>query len=144
MTHADSFLPPMTDPLFTSFSVFSHCDFQPAEVFEFDGNVYSHHLSPIARKHSLIAGVCVQMQHSVHWSPWCRAIQIENRPFCNWMLKCIELETKISLVNLPVSLIVQAVHGMFPTVQSRQPTQPPCPCFLPQVIKCACTWREQK
>ncbi|XP_040050837.1 DNA excision repair protein ERCC-8 isoform X2 [Gasterosteus aculeatus] len=28
---------------------------KPAEVFEFEGNVYSHHLSPIARKHSLIA-----------------------------------------------------------------------------------------
>lgn len=30
---------------------------QPAEVFEFEGNVYSHHLSAIARKHSLIAGI---------------------------------------------------------------------------------------
>lgn len=38
-----------------AFSVF--VIFQPAEVFEFEGNVYSHHLSPIARKHSLIAGV---------------------------------------------------------------------------------------
>lgn len=41
---------------------------QPAEVFEFEGNVYSHHLSPIARKHSLIAGLCVcmlQMQPQV-------------------------------------------------------------------------------
>ncbi|XP_075323871.1 DNA excision repair protein ERCC-8 isoform X3 [Odontesthes bonariensis] len=28
---------------------------KPAEVFEFEGNVYSHHQSPIARKHSLIA-----------------------------------------------------------------------------------------
>lgn len=28
---------------------------KPAEVFEFEGNVYSHHLSPIAKKHSLIA-----------------------------------------------------------------------------------------
>ncbi|XP_028434546.1 DNA excision repair protein ERCC-8 isoform X2 [Perca flavescens] len=28
---------------------------KPAEVFQFEGNVYSHHLSPIARKHSLIA-----------------------------------------------------------------------------------------
>uniref|UniRef100_A0A3Q3G6A8 DNA excision repair protein ERCC-8 n=1 Tax=Kryptolebias marmoratus TaxID=37003 RepID=A0A3Q3G6A8_KRYMA len=28
---------------------------KPADVFEFEGNVYSHHLSPIARKHSLIA-----------------------------------------------------------------------------------------
>lgn len=28
---------------------------KPAEVFEFETNVYSHHLSPIARKHSLIA-----------------------------------------------------------------------------------------
>ncbi|XP_077417256.1 DNA excision repair protein ERCC-8 isoform X2 [Vanacampus margaritifer] len=28
---------------------------KPAEVFEFEGTVYSHHLSPIARKHSLIA-----------------------------------------------------------------------------------------
>lgn len=33
--------------------------FQLAEVFEFEGNVYSHHLSPIAKKHTLIAGVCV-------------------------------------------------------------------------------------
>ncbi|MEQ2298412.1 DNA excision repair protein ERCC-8 [Ameca splendens] len=28
---------------------------KPAEMFEFEDNVYSHHLSPIARKHSLIA-----------------------------------------------------------------------------------------
>ncbi|XP_019733589.1 DNA excision repair protein ERCC-8 [Hippocampus comes] len=28
---------------------------KPAEVFEFEDTVYSHHLSPIARKHSLIA-----------------------------------------------------------------------------------------
>uniref|UniRef100_A0A3P9BDI9 DNA excision repair protein ERCC-8 n=1 Tax=Maylandia zebra TaxID=106582 RepID=A0A3P9BDI9_9CICH len=28
---------------------------KPAEVFQFEGNVYCHHLSPIARKHSLIA-----------------------------------------------------------------------------------------
>nr|XP_057927389.1 DNA excision repair protein ERCC-8 [Doryrhamphus excisus] len=28
---------------------------KPAEVFEFESNVYTHHLSPIARKHSLIA-----------------------------------------------------------------------------------------
>ncbi|XP_061756685.1 DNA excision repair protein ERCC-8 [Nerophis ophidion] len=28
---------------------------KPAEVFEFEGNVYTHHLSPIAKKHSLIA-----------------------------------------------------------------------------------------
>ncbi|XP_033828006.2 DNA excision repair protein ERCC-8 [Periophthalmus magnuspinnatus] len=28
---------------------------KPAEIFEFETNVYSHHLSPIARKHSLIA-----------------------------------------------------------------------------------------
>ncbi|TWW60556.1 DNA excision repair protein ERCC-8 [Takifugu flavidus] len=28
---------------------------KPAEVFEFEGNVYSHHLSPIAKKHTLIA-----------------------------------------------------------------------------------------
>lgn len=42
-----------------SFCLFVIC--QPAEVFEFEGNVYSHHLSPIARKHSLIAGVCVEM-----------------------------------------------------------------------------------
>uniref|UniRef100_A0A667XAV1 DNA excision repair protein ERCC-8 n=1 Tax=Myripristis murdjan TaxID=586833 RepID=A0A667XAV1_9TELE len=28
---------------------------RPAEVFQFDGNVYCHHMSPIARKHSLIA-----------------------------------------------------------------------------------------
>uniref|UniRef100_A0A3B4BDZ2 Uncharacterized protein n=1 Tax=Periophthalmus magnuspinnatus TaxID=409849 RepID=A0A3B4BDZ2_9GOBI len=30
---------------------------KPAEIFEFETNVYSHHLSPIARKHSLIAGL---------------------------------------------------------------------------------------
>ncbi|KAK3540419.1 hypothetical protein QTP70_030970 [Hemibagrus guttatus] len=28
---------------------------KPADVFQFDGNVYCHHMSPIARKHSLIA-----------------------------------------------------------------------------------------
>ncbi|KAM9464573.1 DNA excision repair protein ERCC-8 isoform 1-T1 [Salvelinus alpinus] len=28
---------------------------KPAEVFQFEGNVYCHHMSPIARKHSLIA-----------------------------------------------------------------------------------------
>ncbi|XP_068166422.1 DNA excision repair protein ERCC-8 isoform X2 [Antennarius striatus] len=28
---------------------------KPAEVFEFESNVYCHHLSPIARRHSLIA-----------------------------------------------------------------------------------------
>ncbi|XP_068594697.1 DNA excision repair protein ERCC-8 isoform X2 [Brachionichthys hirsutus] len=28
---------------------------KPAEVFEFETNVYSHHLSPIARRHTLIA-----------------------------------------------------------------------------------------
>uniref|UniRef100_A0A8C7X8G3 DNA excision repair protein ERCC-8 n=1 Tax=Oryzias sinensis TaxID=183150 RepID=A0A8C7X8G3_9TELE len=28
---------------------------KPAEVFEFESNIYNHHLSPIARKHSLIA-----------------------------------------------------------------------------------------
>ncbi|KAM4616059.1 DNA excision repair protein ERCC-8 isoform 1-T1 [Polymixia lowei] len=28
---------------------------RPAEVFQFEGNVYCHHMSPIARKHSLIA-----------------------------------------------------------------------------------------
>ncbi|KAM8866741.1 DNA excision repair protein ERCC-8 [Synchiropus picturatus] len=28
---------------------------KPAEVFDLGGNIYSHHLSPIARKHSLIA-----------------------------------------------------------------------------------------
>lgn len=38
-----------------------HVVIQPAEVFEFEGNVYSHHLSPIAKKHSLIAGVCTRM-----------------------------------------------------------------------------------
>ncbi|XP_034026405.1 DNA excision repair protein ERCC-8 isoform X2 [Thalassophryne amazonica] len=64
---------------------------KPAEVFEFEGNVYSHHLSPIARKHSLIAvgtknpkiqlcdlksGSCIQILQghraevlSVCWSP---------------------------------------------------------------------------
>ncbi|XP_013858153.1 DNA excision repair protein ERCC-8 isoform X2 [Austrofundulus limnaeus] len=41
---------------------------KPAEVFEFDGNVYSHHLSPIARKHSLIAGHRAEVL-SVRWSP---------------------------------------------------------------------------
>ncbi|KAK2898381.1 hypothetical protein QQF64_032420 [Cirrhinus molitorella] len=28
---------------------------KPAEEFQFDGNVYCHHMSPIARKHSLVA-----------------------------------------------------------------------------------------
>ncbi|XP_030635656.1 DNA excision repair protein ERCC-8 isoform X2 [Chanos chanos] len=28
---------------------------KPAEVFQFEGNVYCHHMSPIARKHSLVA-----------------------------------------------------------------------------------------
>ncbi|XP_067087079.1 DNA excision repair protein ERCC-8 isoform X1 [Osmerus mordax] len=28
---------------------------KPAEVFQFEGNVYCHHMSPVARKHSLIA-----------------------------------------------------------------------------------------
>ncbi|KAG5280707.1 hypothetical protein AALO_G00063110 [Alosa alosa] len=28
---------------------------KPAEVFQFEGNVYCHHMSPIARKHTLIA-----------------------------------------------------------------------------------------
>ncbi|KAK7145775.1 hypothetical protein R3I93_013492 [Phoxinus phoxinus] len=28
---------------------------KPAEEFQFDGNVYCHHMSPVARKHSLIA-----------------------------------------------------------------------------------------
>uniref|UniRef100_A0A4W5KE97 DNA excision repair protein ERCC-8 n=1 Tax=Hucho hucho TaxID=62062 RepID=A0A4W5KE97_9TELE len=49
---------------------------KPAEVFQFEGNVYCHHMSPIARKHSLIAGVCVTSSHShrgevlsVRWSP---------------------------------------------------------------------------
>lgn len=47
--------------LFFSCSIRPHVvTLQPAEVFEFDGNVYSHHLSPIARKHSLIAGVWPQ------------------------------------------------------------------------------------
>uniref|UniRef100_A0AAQ4Q7X5 Excision repair cross-complementation group 8 n=1 Tax=Gasterosteus aculeatus aculeatus TaxID=481459 RepID=A0AAQ4Q7X5_GASAC len=41
---------------------------KPAEVFEFEGNVYSHHLSPIARKHSLIAGHRAEIL-SVRWSP---------------------------------------------------------------------------
>ncbi|KAI1900151.1 hypothetical protein AGOR_G00047060 [Albula goreensis] len=30
---------------------------KPAEVFQFEGNVYCHHMSPVARKHSFIAGV---------------------------------------------------------------------------------------
>uniref|UniRef100_A0A8C7KHJ5 DNA excision repair protein ERCC-8 n=1 Tax=Oncorhynchus kisutch TaxID=8019 RepID=A0A8C7KHJ5_ONCKI len=51
---------------------------KPAEVFQFEGNVYCHHMSPIARKHSLIAGVCVCVcvcvchrgeVLSVRWSP---------------------------------------------------------------------------
>ncbi|XP_054466725.1 DNA excision repair protein ERCC-8 isoform X2 [Anoplopoma fimbria] len=41
---------------------------KPAEVFEFEGNIYSHHLSPIARKHSLIAGHRAEVL-SVRWSP---------------------------------------------------------------------------
>uniref|UniRef100_A0A8C8JEB7 Uncharacterized protein n=1 Tax=Oncorhynchus tshawytscha TaxID=74940 RepID=A0A8C8JEB7_ONCTS len=28
-------------------------------MFQFEGKVYCHHMSPISRKHSLIAGVCV-------------------------------------------------------------------------------------
>uniref|UniRef100_A0A673MQL5 DNA excision repair protein ERCC-8 n=1 Tax=Sinocyclocheilus rhinocerous TaxID=307959 RepID=A0A673MQL5_9TELE len=28
---------------------------KPAEEFQFDGNVYCHHMSPVARKHSLVA-----------------------------------------------------------------------------------------
>lgn len=51
--------------------------------------------------------------------------------FYYWMLKCIELEAKISLVNLPVSLILQAVHGMFPTVHSRHQPNPITPVFTP-------------
>lgn len=51
--------PPLADDLCVSItpSFFLFVILQPAEVFEFEGNVYSHHLSPIARKHSLIAGV---------------------------------------------------------------------------------------
>uniref|UniRef100_A0A672KW69 DNA excision repair protein ERCC-8 n=1 Tax=Sinocyclocheilus grahami TaxID=75366 RepID=A0A672KW69_SINGR len=30
---------------------------KPAEEFQFDGNVYCHHMSPVARKQSLVAGV---------------------------------------------------------------------------------------
>uniref|UniRef100_A0A671QNV2 DNA excision repair protein ERCC-8 n=1 Tax=Sinocyclocheilus anshuiensis TaxID=1608454 RepID=A0A671QNV2_9TELE len=30
---------------------------KPAEEFQFDGNVYCHHMSPVARRHSLVAGV---------------------------------------------------------------------------------------
>ncbi|XP_054630044.1 DNA excision repair protein ERCC-8 isoform X2 [Dunckerocampus dactyliophorus] len=41
---------------------------KPAEIFEFEGNVYTHHLSPIARKHSLIAGHRAEVL-SVRWSP---------------------------------------------------------------------------
>uniref|UniRef100_A0A8C6YL83 ERCC excision repair 8, CSA ubiquitin ligase complex subunit n=1 Tax=Nothoprocta perdicaria TaxID=30464 RepID=A0A8C6YL83_NOTPE len=32
---------------------------QPADVFHFDGTVYSHHMSPVATKHCLIAGMYV-------------------------------------------------------------------------------------
>lgn len=62
------FLSPKNWPVFILLSFFHDVMLQPAEVFEFEGNVYSHHLSPIARKHSLIAGV---------WSQWCRVRQIE-------------------------------------------------------------------
>lgn len=34
-------------------------------MFQFDGNVYCHHMSPIARKHSLIAGGSMQWPVSV-------------------------------------------------------------------------------
>ncbi len=62
--HVAKFIPKLTDPVCLLLSCpYSHfVIFQPAEVFEFEGNVYSHHLSPIARKHSLIAGTCVGMQ----------------------------------------------------------------------------------
>lgn len=62
------FLSPKNWPFFILLSFSHDVMLQPAEIFEFEGNVYSHHLSPIARKHSLIAGV---------WSQWCSVHQIE-------------------------------------------------------------------
>nr|XP_009925989.1 PREDICTED: DNA excision repair protein ERCC-8-like isoform X2 [Haliaeetus albicilla] len=34
---------------------------QPADVFHFEGTVYSHHMSPVATKHCLIAAVFVSL-----------------------------------------------------------------------------------
>uniref|UniRef100_A0A7M4FFW3 ERCC excision repair 8, CSA ubiquitin ligase complex subunit n=1 Tax=Crocodylus porosus TaxID=8502 RepID=A0A7M4FFW3_CROPO len=41
---------------------------QPADVFNFEGTVYSHHMSPIATKHCLIAGHRQEVL-AVCWSP---------------------------------------------------------------------------
>lgn len=32
-------------------------DYQTADVFNFEETVYSHHMSPVATKHSLVAGL---------------------------------------------------------------------------------------
>ncbi|XP_021235477.1 DNA excision repair protein ERCC-8 isoform X2 [Numida meleagris] len=41
---------------------------QPADVFQFEGTVYSHHMSPVATKHCLIAGHRQEVL-AVSWSP---------------------------------------------------------------------------
>ncbi|XP_008172702.1 DNA excision repair protein ERCC-8 isoform X4 [Chrysemys picta bellii] len=41
---------------------------QPADVFNFEGTVYSHHMSPVATKHCLIAGHRQEVL-AVAWSP---------------------------------------------------------------------------
>ncbi|XP_052526421.1 DNA excision repair protein ERCC-8 isoform X2 [Tympanuchus pallidicinctus] len=41
---------------------------QPADVFQFEGTVYSHHMSPFATKHCLIAGHRQEVL-AVSWSP---------------------------------------------------------------------------
>uniref|UniRef100_A0A8B9YZ82 Uncharacterized protein n=1 Tax=Buteo japonicus TaxID=224669 RepID=A0A8B9YZ82_9AVES len=36
---------------------------QPAGVFHFEGTVYSHHISPVATKHCLMAGMYVFLRN---------------------------------------------------------------------------------
>uniref|UniRef100_A0A8C0AY72 Uncharacterized protein n=1 Tax=Buteo japonicus TaxID=224669 RepID=A0A8C0AY72_9AVES len=38
---------------------------QPADVFHFEGTVYSHHMSPVATKHCLIAGMYVLLRNAL-------------------------------------------------------------------------------
>lgn len=34
-------------------------DYQTADIFNFEETVYSHHMSPVATKHCLVAGLCM-------------------------------------------------------------------------------------
>lgn len=127
VTRTDSFLPLMTDPLFISFS------FLHFVIFSLLKSLSLMALSTVTTCPPL-PGSTVSLQVCAAQRPLLSVMQSNpdgNWLFCNWMLKCIELETKISLVNLPVSLILQAVHGMFPTVHSRHQPNPITPVFTP-------------